>query len=167
MPLLVRWPGVAQPSSTSQTPAMIYDWFPTLLHVAGAAGVPNTDGLNLRTLFAEQTDSAFDRPLVWHFPNFWGPLKRPGPVEGPGMGPSSTIRHGDWKLIYYHTGGRFELFNLADDLGETTNLADHEPDRVRELARELSDILQKHRSPMPLVTATGRTVPLPVEVLNQ
>ena len=29
--------------------------------------------------------------------------------------------------------GRFELFNLRDDLGETTNLASAQPDRVKEL----------------------------------
>ena len=166
VPLLVRWPGVTRPSSTNPTPAMIYDWFPTLLHAAEAAAVPNSDGLNLRPLLEEQTDSAFDRPLIWHFPNFWGPLQRPGPVEGPGMGPSSTIRRGDWKLIYYHTDRRIELFNLADDLGEKTNLAETEPERTSELARELSDILKRFDSPMPVMTATGQPVPLPVEVLE-
>ena len=146
---------------------MIFDWFPTLLRVA-ASDVPEpVDGLDLRTLLQGGSDSAFDRALVWHFPNFWGPLQRPGPVEGPGMGPSSTLRRGDWKLIYYHSDRRFELFNLADDLSESKNLAEVQPSRVRELALEVSQILQESRAAMPFVTATGKPVPLPIQALDQ
>ncbi|MCR9294109.1 MAG: sulfatase [bacterium] len=167
VPLLVRWPGVTAPSSIQETPVIIYDWFPTLLRVA-ATDVPGpVDGLDLRTLLHGGSDSAFDRPLVWHFPNFWGPLQLPGPVEGPGMGPSSTLRHGDWKLIYYHSDRRFELFNLADDLSESKNLAEAQPSRVRQLALELSQILEKSRAAMPFVTATGKPVPLPIQALDQ
>lgn len=164
VPLLVRWPGVTTPQTTNNTPVIIYDWFATLLDAAGVDVPRNTDGLSLRPLLEGRVETAFNRPLVWHFPNFWGPLKRP-PVVGPGMGPSSTIRRGDWKLIYYHGDQRFELFNLAHDLSETQNLADREPIRVRELAGELSSILRSHRSPMPLVTRKGRQVPFPDEVL--
>ena len=81
------------------------------------------------------------------------------------MGPSSTIRRGNWKLIYYHTDRRFELFNLAADLGETRNLAAREPERVRALADELSAYLRRHHAPMPVVKATGAPVPLPAEAL--
>ncbi len=28
------------------------------------------------------------------------------------------MRRGGWKIIYYHTDRRFELFDLAHDLGE-------------------------------------------------
>ncbi|MEM7600114.1 MAG: hypothetical protein AAF357_01710 [Verrucomicrobiota bacterium] len=66
------------------------------------------------TLLKGKAPEEFDRPLIWYFPNFWGPLNRP-PVEGPGMGPCSTIRRGDWKLIFYYEDKRIELFNLAND----------------------------------------------------
>ncbi len=162
VPLLVRWPGVTAPASTTATPVMIYDWFPTLLRAARVRPPEDIDGLDLAPLLRGTAAPAeFDRPLLWHFPNFWGPLSDPAPVAGPGMGPSSTIRRGDWKLIYYHTDQRFELFDLAADLGETTNLAGRQPARVRELAAELTEILQRRHAPMPVVTATGRPVPWP------
>lgn len=169
VPLLVRWPGVTKSATVNETPVIIYDWFPTLLKVAGTSvptGQP-IDGLDLSPLcFESETPISFDRPLIWHFPNFWGGLEHPGPREGPGLGPSSTIRHGDWKLIYYHSDRRFELFDLTHDLGETTNLADNEPKRLRDLADELTAILQQHDAPMPIDKATGRPVPLPLEAIG-
>jgi hypothetical protein len=37
---------------------------------------------------------------------------------------------GDWKLIERYEHGNLELYNLKDDVGETTNLADSMPDRA-------------------------------------
>lgn len=167
VPLLVRWPGVTKAASVSATPVIIYDWFPTLLNAANGKPPDAIDGLDLAPLLRGESSAAFDRPLVWHFPNLWGGLDHPGPREGPGLGPSSTIRRGDWKLIYYHIDRRFELFNLAEDLSEKNNLAAAEPQRLRDLAGELSGILRRHRSPMPIVKATGQPAPLPDEALPQ
>jgi arylsulfatase A-like enzyme len=162
VPLLVRWPGMTKQETVNTTPVMIYDWFPTLLKNADVK-LPKSpvDGRDLTPLLQGKRASGFDRPLVWHFPVFWGGLNHPGAREGPGLGPSSTIRRGDWKLIYYHIDQRFELFNLANDLGETTNLASKESKRLRELAAELSGILREHQAPMPIVKATGMPVLLP------
>jgi arylsulfatase A-like enzyme len=167
VPLLVRWPGMVKAASVNATPVMIYDWFPTLLQVGDANLPPNIDGLDLMPLLRGNTSDAFHRPLVWHFPNSWGSLKDPGPCEGPGLGPSSTIRRGDWKLLYYHSDQSVELFDLAHDLSETNNLAATNPDRASELAAELSQILQQHSAPMPTVKATGRPVLMPSQALVQ
>jgi len=43
------------------------------------------------------------------------------------------IRQGDWKYIYYAAGYEAELFNLAEDPEELKNLADSNPDMVRQL----------------------------------
>lgn len=43
------------------------------------------------------------------------------------------IRQGDWKYVYYAAGYDAELFNLADDPGELKNLADSNPDMVKQL----------------------------------
>ncbi|MBM3861139.1 MAG: hypothetical protein FJ395_16040 [Verrucomicrobia bacterium] len=161
VPLLVRWPDVARAASACEIPVLIYDWFPTLLQVAGAEA-KDSDGRNLRPLLEGKADRSFDRPLVWHFPNFWGDLHHPGPREGPGLGPSSTLRCGDWKLIYYHIDRRFELFDLANDLGEKNNPTKDQPQRVRDMAAELTRILQQHRAPMPVIKATSQPVPWPV-----
>jgi arylsulfatase A-like enzyme len=132
-----------------------------LLEAASLTTANPTDGLSLVSLLQGQSTEEFDRPLVWHFPNFWGPLQRPKPVKGPGMGPSSTIRYGDWKLIYYHTDQRFELFDLERDLGEKKNLATERPDVVNELAEMLTGYLQERDAVMPTVTSTKEKIPMP------
>jgi arylsulfatase A-like enzyme len=94
------------------------------------------------------------RSLYWHFPNHWGP-------KGPGIGPSSTIRQGDWKLIYYHADSSYELFNLAADLGEQRNLAASEPEIRERLAGQLARFLASVDAQMPTVRASGEMVALP------
>ena len=164
--LLVRWRGITPASSVNRVPVAIYDWFPTLLRACGADVPPDIDGLDLAKLLRGQSDTNFDRSLAWHFPNFWGGLNHDGAREGPGLGPSSALRRGDWKLIYYHIDQRFELFNLTDDLSEKKNLAADEPERLREMATELTSLLEKHRSPMPIIKATGQPVPLPAAAIR-
>ena len=45
-----------------------------------------------------------------------------------------AIRHGDWKLVVARGGsGKPELYNLAEDIGEQSNLAASNPEKVREL----------------------------------
>ena len=51
--------------------------------------------------------------------------------------PSGVVRHGSWKLIETFDPEGVELYNLADDLGETRNLATVEPARTADLRREL------------------------------
>lgn len=178
VPLLVRWPRNANPGTVNETPVILYDWFPTLLGVARGSGGPerdtskleasNLDGVDLAPLLAGVARPAtLDRSLVWHFPNFWGPLSTKSLITGPGMGPCTTIRRGDWKLIWHHDSRAHELFNLSTDLGERNNLAATEPQRVRELAAEMSNILRTHRAPLPIEKATGQAISLPDSVREE
>jgi arylsulfatase A-like enzyme len=158
-PMIVRWPGVARPGTIETTPVIIEDFFPTLAEMAGARRprvVQTVDGVSFAPLLRRTGTGAKDRALFWHFPNNWGP-------KGPGIGASSTVRQGDWKLIYYHADRRFELFDLAHDLGETTNLAAGNPAKVRALAARLTQHLTSVGAQMPIDKATGRAVPWPSE----
>jgi arylsulfatase A-like enzyme len=162
VPLVVRWPGVTQPESQCDTPVIIYDWFTTLLAAAGVvASKQEVDGLDLTPLLRGESADQFDRSLVWHYPVFWGGLTSPSYVQGPGMGPSSTIRRDHWKLIYYHDGQRMELFNLDEDLSEKQNLVAEHPDIVSKLSIELSEYLETLQAPMPMVKSTNQSVALP------
>jgi len=100
------------------------------------------------------------RPLYWHFPNHWGP-------KGPGIGPSSSIREGDWKLIYYHETQSYELFDLANDLPEQRNLAEAKPRLRDNLARQLRDYLITVDAQMPIQKSSGLPVPYPAEQTQQ
>jgi arylsulfatase A-like enzyme len=154
VPMIVAWPGVTRPNSACHQYVIVEDFFPTILEIAGVQASEPRDGVSFVPLLRQRGDYPQHRSLVWHFPNHWGP-------QGPGIGPSSTIRRGDWKLIYYHADRSYELFNLAVDLSEERNLAQQNPDVRRQLAEELARYLQSVQAQMPRVKATGQLVPLP------
>jgi arylsulfatase A-like enzyme len=126
-PLLMRWPAVLKAGSVIRTPVSSPDFFPTLLEAAGAKPQAGQvlDGVSLVPLVKGGTLP--ERALFWHYPHY----------GNQGGAPSAAIRRGDWKLIEWAEENRPELFNLAQDLGEQTNLADKEPQRVAQLRAEL------------------------------
>jgi len=158
VPMIVKWPGVTKPGSRCSQYVIIEDFFPTILEMAGVADYRQVggviDGVSFVPLLKQAQGYPQDRPLFWHYPNCWGPT-------GPGIGPSSTIRQGDWKLIYYHASRSYELFNLATDLGEQNNLAEKEPAIRGRLAAELGKFLASVGAQMPRQRADGQPVPLP------
>jgi arylsulfatase A-like enzyme len=125
VPFLLRFPGLAAPRSTLQTPIITADILPTILELARILPTFPIDGLSLVPLCRGQ--SLPDRPLFWHYPHY----------GNQGGAPNAVIRRQDWKLIEWLEDSRLELFNLALDPGEQTNLADREPQRVSQLRAEL------------------------------
>jgi arylsulfatase A-like enzyme len=156
-PMIVKWPGVVSPGTQNHHYLIIEDFFPSILEMAGIhdyATVQTLDGQSFVPLLKGASLSNQDRPLVWHFPNVWGPT-------GPGIGAFSVVRQGDWKLIYYHFDQRYELFNIANDIGETLNLADKHPEKRETLATTLTDYLIAVDAQMPRYKDTGELVPFP------
>ena len=159
VPMIVSWPGVTEPATTCHQTVIVEDFFPTILELAGIAMVDQVGGVVdgrsfVQLLRGHDDPSRAKRPFVWHFPNHWGPT-------GPGIGPSSAIRLGDWKLIYYHDSRDYELFNLAEDLAEEHNLALQRIDVRDRLATELTQYLVEVDAQMPVIRATGERVRLP------
>lgn len=156
IPMLVRWPGVTVAGTSTAHPVIVEDLYPTLLRAASLSVPPHPDGppdgVDLTRLMAG--GSIRERPLIWHYPNEWGP-------QGPGISPHSSIRDGDWKLTYLHTDQHYELYNLRQDVRETTNLADSEPAVRRRLARQLGSHLARMQALMPTNKLTGAVVPYP------
>lgn len=162
-PMLVKWPGRTAPSSVTDDQVIIEDFYPTILEMAGIKDyrtVQVVDGISFVPTLENKDHNSGVRPLFWHYPNEWGP-------SGPGIGASSTIRVGDYKLIYYYLDSRMELFHLKDDIGETKNLVGEEPDKAEELAGILSDYLRKVEAQIPSRKDTGEQVPYPDEVILQ
>ncbi len=145
-------------------PIIIEDLFPTFLHWAGASLPKDSpiDGGDITPLLGHPAETTRPTPLFWHFPNVWTPYPKDSHA---GYQPHSVIRSGDWKAIYFYEDEHWELYNLAADLGENTNLADKEPARLSELAGTLFERLQATRSPWPVDRATGapRVMKLPAK----
>ena len=153
VPLIVRWPGVTEAGSTCGQYVIIEDIFPTFLEMAGVKQVEQTggaiDGVSFVPLLKKTEGYPADRPIYWHYPHTYGQT------------PYSTIRQGDWKLIYHHADRRYELFNLAEDLSEKKNLAGEKPQVRKQLAATLGAYLRKVDAQMPLDRTTRKPVPLP------
>jgi arylsulfatase A-like enzyme len=129
VPLIIKWPGVAEAGSVASDPVTSTDLYPTCLAAAGLPARPqqHMDGVNLQSVLNGAAPLP-DRALFWHYPHY---------NEHPSSVPSSVIRKGDWKLIQTFDPEGIELYNLSDDLGETRNLADAQKAKVEELRREL------------------------------
>jgi arylsulfatase A-like enzyme len=126
-PYLISVPWLHHQGERNSVPVSGTDFYPTLLELAGAELRPeqHADGTSLVPLLKGETIP--ERALIWHYPHY----------GNQGGEPSSIIRHGDWKLIHYYEDGRNELYNLADDIGETTDLSATRPDKLSELQLEL------------------------------
>ena len=160
--MMVKWPGVVEQNSVCHDYLIIEDFFPSILQMAGIDDyktIQHIDGKSFLPMLKQEGSTADNRALFWHYPNNWGPT-------GPGIGASSTIRLEDWKLIYYHGDRSFELFNLVGDIGEAKNLAEEEPEKLKELAQRLTDYLKSVDAQMPVDKNSGKVVEWPADVLN-
>lgn len=110
IPLIVGGPGLRR-GATVETPVSLLDLYPTLRDLAGAGGWdPPLDG---RSLIPALTGEA-PLPDIPVFSEYYGPDTK---------GPERMVRLRNLKLNYYHHQG-LELFDLARDPRETTNLAE-------------------------------------------
>lgn len=145
-PFIVRWPGKTQPGSTCDVPSIHVDVFPTFVELAGAQAPSNQplDGESLVGLFKNPAGSLKREAIYQHFPGYLG--------AGPGSWrttPVGTIEAGDWKLMEFFEDGRLELYNLKDDIGEATNLAQKMPDKAKELHGKMLAWRTAIKAPMP------------------
>ncbi len=131
-PYFIKVPGLGN-GQKNNTPVSGTDFYPTILELAGVHLKPqeHSDGVSLVPLLKGETIP--ERPLIWHYPHY----------GNQGGEPSSVIRLGDWKLIHYYEDGHEELYNLKDDLEETTDLASKNQDKVKELKEKLFSYLNK------------------------
>lgn len=122
VPLIIVGPGIS--NSSSNIPVLSADFYPTILDMAGLTLMPqqHIDGKSLFPLLTE--NRAPDRQAIfWHFPHYHGSQWTPG----------AAIRKGNWKLIEFYHYDKTELYNLAEDIGETTDLAAQYPEKTIEL----------------------------------
>lgn len=152
VPFFVKWPGVVKPGSKSEEPIIGVDLYPTICEIANAP-LPKDqplDGVSLVPLFRGE-EKWPERALYWHFPAYLQSYQVWDEQRDPlfRSRPCSIIRRGDWKLHQYFEDGGLELYNLREDIGETTNLAKTNPEKAEELLRELKGWQKQIHAPIP------------------
>lgn len=151
VPFIVRGPGI-KPGSVSHIPVAGYDLLPTFYELAGGnEALPgDLDGGSFASLLKGNGLGEIKRPvpgLIFHLPF---------PIKG-GI-PMSAIRVGDFKLLVHWDDKKYELFDLATDIGEKNNLADQMPAKTK----ELFDILQSYLKSVNAETPLEPKAPKPV-----
>lgn len=125
---IARWPGQISAGTVCSEPTTSPDWYPTYLEAAGLPLDPeqHVDGKSILPLLRGGHEAR--GPIFWHYPHY----------ANQGGGPSASVRDGDWKLIeFYDVEPRRELYNLSNDLSETTDLAATETERLSVMTEQL------------------------------
>lgn len=121
---LINWPAKIKPAVIDQTMHVV-DLFPTLAKLAGTApekGKP-LDGMDMWPTIAEGKPSPRTE-VVYNIEMFRG-----------------AVRDGDWKLFWRTTlPSSIELYNLASDPSEKSNLAAQNPDTVAKLQKRIQTL---------------------------
>jgi arylsulfatase A-like enzyme len=133
VPFVVRWKGTLPGGRVYQHPVIQLDILPTALAAAGVEPKAEwkLDGVSLLPYLLGHNLGQPHDTLYWRF------------------GPQMAIRRGDWKLVRYDVAadgqsgnspkGRQpgvtspKLYNLAEDIGESRDVAAEHPEKVQEL----------------------------------
>ena len=116
-PFIIQWKGHLPAGKVDDRPVIQLDVLPTAMAAAGMAISPDwkLDGVNLLPFLNGEKAGPPHDTLYWRFQN------------------QHAIRRGDWKLVQTRADLKPQLYNLAADIGESTDLADKEPARLKEL----------------------------------
>lgn len=136
VPMIIHYPGVVAANRESDFMGGFWDFMPTFAELIGAEAPANSETLSILPLIkgncAEQQQHKY---LYWEFHEEGG---------------RQAVRMGDWKLIrqQWKTPSKsyFELFNIATDPSETTDVAKANPT----LVKEMEAIMNAARTPSPL-----------------
>ena len=142
VPMIARFPGRIEPDTVSDLQIYFPDIMPTLADFAGATDhVPgDIDGLS----FAPELQGKAQQPhefLYWEYHKYNWSKRQYFPT-----GPMQAVRMGKWKAVRTSITGKFELYDLSVDLGETTNIADKHPDIIAKIEQIAKT---EHADPVP------------------
>jgi arylsulfatase A-like enzyme len=121
---LINWPGKIKPAVVNQM-IHVVDYYTTLTKLAGANTSKSKplDGLDVWPTIADGKASP-RKEIVYNVEMFRG-----------------AVRQDDWKLVWKTTlPSKIELFNLAQDPSEKSNVAEQNQEKVRELQKRIDGL---------------------------
>lgn len=132
----------------------VYDLFPTIVGLTGADAPADhvLDGSRLDTLLTGKPDPSRDEVFLMHYPH------------SPHRSNYFTVyRDGDWKVIYHYfpseasENSHYQLYNLADDPFESTNLAPTHPKELARMMKGLIAAMESENALYPVDKQDGKT----------
>ena len=128
MPFIMRYPAAWEQGIADDFIVSTLDLYPTFCALAGVEPPEDTilDGINLVPHLEGKQQGQRKQNLYWAFGG-----RRPR---------CGVVRSGEWKLhVTHYKGGNIksrELFNLAEDIGETENLLKQKPTKAAALLED-------------------------------
>lgn len=142
IPMLVRRAGAKAKGGVCHEPVVTTDLLPTIVELTGSSVPDSTraalEGQSLMPLLENADGSLPREDLFFHYPHYYATTS-----------PVSAIRSRDWKLLFYYEDRRTELYNLAKDPGENSDLSKEMPAKARELQTRLQSWLNSVNAQMP------------------
>ena len=126
VPLILCWPGRLKAGEVRREPVMLTDLHPTILSAVGLKPpLASMDGIDLWPALSA-SGALPKRDLHFYYPHYITPV-----------GPCACLRSGSWKFIEFYDPPHVELYNLAEDPGETKELAS-QSDIARQMKHEMN-----------------------------
>lgn len=129
--MLIHTPGQESKQIKDQK-VVSYDLLPTLADICGleVSKEAKLDGVSIKPLLDGKKQKQLDsRDIFWHKAS-----ERPNST---GDYVSTAVRSGNYKLIDFYLQNRVELYDLSKDPGENNNIADQNPEKVKELMAKI------------------------------
>jgi arylsulfatase A-like enzyme len=122
VPMVASWPGVIPAGATSDYAAAHWDWFPTLVELAGLPSPSGLDGTSILRALRGQAQPAHPF-MYWEFHE---------------RGFQQAVRMGNWKAVRLAKDKPLELYDLSADVRETKDVAGAHPDIVATVEQYLA-----------------------------
>ena len=131
VPFLMSWKGVLPENKEINFPVISLDILPTAI---AATGAPvniewRLDGRNLLPFISGERQGQPHNFLYWRF--LW----------------HHAVRKGDWKILKHRDHEEWEMYNLAEDIGEQNDLRNENPEKFQELMQIYNDMSDEMLDP--------------------
>lgn len=122
VPMIAFWEGKILPGTKTSHISAFWDIMPTAAELAGIQAPENINGISFLPTLLNREKQKQHEYIYWEFHE---------------KGGRKALRKGDWKLVQYDVFNpektTTELYNLSTDIGEENNVADKNPELVKEL----------------------------------
>ncbi len=121
VPLMICYPGVTEAGRTCDTPVSALDFYPTLVEIASGKKCKDSQIQGVSLLPILKGGDIKPRNIY-----FWRSYHDQ----------YAAMINGDWKIIKWYTG-KYQMYNLRSDIGETTDLQNIHPQLFEKMKKEL------------------------------
>lgn len=132
VPMIARWPGKISAATTSDYKGAFWDMLPTFADLSGQAGPEEIDGISFLPALLQRGEQPAHETLYWEFHE---------------RGGKQAVLWGDWKGIRLNVkkdpNGPIELYDLSKDIGEENNVAQDNP----QIVKQIEDFMKNNNGP--------------------